>query len=37
MEKIKEVNETHKDQSEESRAYEIRKVINKWFRTGGRV
>ena len=37
MNKIKEVNEIHKDQSEESRAYETRKVINKWFMTGGRL
>ena len=37
MNKIKEVNEIHKDQSEESRAYETKKVINKWFMNGGRI
>jgi hypothetical protein len=35
--KILEVNRIHKDQSEESRAYETRKIINKWFRTGGLI
>lgn len=35
--KILEVNEIHKDQSEESRAYETKKVIDKWFLRGGRV
>lgn len=36
MERIKEVNEIHKDQSEESKAYETKKVIDKWFKHGGR-
>ena len=35
--KILEVNQIHKDQSEESRAFETRKVINKWFLKGGRI
>ena len=35
--KILEVNTIHKDQSEESRAFETRKVINKWFLKGGRI
>lgn len=33
--KILEVNEIHKNQSEESRAYETKKVIDKWFLRGG--
>ena len=37
MNKIKEVNEIHKDQSEESKAYETKKVIDKWFLSGGRI
>jgi hypothetical protein len=37
LDKIREVNEIHKDQSEESRAFETRKVIMKWFRTGGKI
>lgn len=35
--KILEVNEIHKSQSEESRAYETKKVIDKWFLKGGRI
>ena len=37
MNKIKEVNDIHKDQSEESKAYETKKVIDKWFLKGGRI
>lgn len=32
---ILKVNEIHKDQSEESKAYETKKVIDKWFLRGG--
>ena len=35
--KILEVNEIHKDQSEESREYETKKVIDSWFLKGGRI
>ena len=35
--KILEVNKIHESQSEESRAYETRKVINTWFLKGGRI
>ena len=35
MDQIKKVNEIHKDQSEESRAYETKKVIDRWFVNGG--
>ena len=35
--RILEVNKIHKDQSEESRAFETRKVINKWFLKGGLI
>ena len=37
LDRIKEVNEIHKDQSEESKAYETKKVIDKWFLRGGRI
>lgn len=33
--KILEVNEIHKKEPEESRAYETKKVIDKWFLRGG--
>ena len=37
IDKIYEVNVIHKDQSEESKAYETKKVIDKWFLKGGRI
>lgn len=33
--KILEVNEIHKKEPEESRAYETKKVIDRWFMRGG--
>lgn len=35
--RILEVNEIHKKEPEESRAYETKKVIDKWFLRGGRI
>ena len=35
--RILEVNEIHKNQSEESKAYETKKVIDKWFLRGGLI
>ena len=36
-EKILESAELHKSESEASQAYQTKKVIDKWFRNGGRL
>ena len=37
MDQIKKVNELHKAESEESKAYQTKKIIDKWFANGGIV
>ena len=34
---ILKVNEIHRDQPEESRAYQTKKIIDKWFIKGGQI
>ena len=37
MDQIKKVNELHKTEPEESKAYQTKKIIDKWFANGGMI